>query len=81
MSRSLRYLRGFSGIALLGSAGAYYAHQQRRPDNPSLNSFQNNNSQRNPKMTVDQKFEVRHCLPPTLKPGLGAVFTPSNGGL
>lgn len=32
-------------------------------------------------MTVDQKFEVCHCLPPTLKPDLGAVFTPSNGGL
>lgn len=32
-------------------------------------------------MTVDQKFEVRHCLPPTLQPEMDAVFTPSNGGL
>lgn len=32
-------------------------------------------------MTVDQKFEVSHCLPPSLKPNLEAVYTPSNGGL
>ena len=32
-------------------------------------------------MTVDQKFEVRHCLLPTLKQTLAAVYTPSNGGL
>lgn len=81
-SRSLRYLRGISGIALLGSAGAYYyAHQRRRTDNPSLNSSLKHNSSRNLKMTVDQKFEVRHCLPPTLQPEMDAVFAPSNGGL
>lgn len=32
-------------------------------------------------MTVDQKFEVRHRLPPTMKPDLDVVHTPSNGGL
>lgn len=81
MRRSLNHLRGISGIALLGLAGAYYTYQTWGPDNPRLNSARRHNPPRIPKMTVDQKFEVRHCLPPTLEPDLDAVLAPSNGGL
>lgn len=82
MSKSLRYLRGISGIALLGSAGAhYYTHKRRPADDHSLGPSQKHNTSGSSKMTVDQKFEVRHCLAPTLQPNLDAVCTPSNGGL